>query len=84
MQVAETLPADVLEKMHAPEKPVDVPVIDPHVIDQADGFVFGFPTRSAIEPSESHQKEGDKQMPSIAAGLLCAVQCRVLHLGLHS
>lgn len=31
--------------MHAPEKPADVPIIDPHVIDQADGFVFGFPTR---------------------------------------
>lgn len=44
-QVAETLPAEVLAKMHAPDKPADVPVIDPHIIDQADGFVFGFPTR---------------------------------------
>lgn len=45
LQVAETLPAEVLAKMHAPEKPADVPIIDPHIIDQADGFVFGFPTR---------------------------------------
>lgn len=44
-QVAETLPAEVLAKMHAPPKPEDVPIIDPHIIDQADGFVFGFPTR---------------------------------------
>lgn len=44
-QVAETLPAEVLAKMHAPPKAEDVPIIDPHIIDQADGFVFGFPTR---------------------------------------
>jgi NAD(P)H dehydrogenase (quinone) len=44
-QVAETLPAEVLEKMHAPAKAEDVPIADPHTIDQADGFVFGFPTR---------------------------------------
>jgi len=44
-QVPETLPEDVLAKMHAAPKPDDIPIIDPHVIDQADGFVFGFPTR---------------------------------------
>jgi hypothetical protein len=33
-QVAETLPAEVLSKMHAPEKDEGVPVIDPHVIDK--------------------------------------------------
>lgn len=43
-QVAETLPAEVLEKMHAPPK-ADYPIIDPHTLDTADGFVFGFPTR---------------------------------------
>jgi len=36
-QVAETLPAEVLAKMHAPAKPADVPIIDPHTIDQV-GF----------------------------------------------
>lgn len=43
-QVAETLPAEVLEKMHAPAKS-DYPIIDPHTLPEADGFVFGFPTR---------------------------------------
>lgn len=33
-QVAETLPAEVLAKMHAPPKAADVPIIDPHIIDQ--------------------------------------------------
>jgi hypothetical protein len=33
-QVAETLPVEVLGKMHAPPKPVDVPIIDPHIINQ--------------------------------------------------
>jgi NAD(P)H dehydrogenase (quinone) len=44
-QVAETLPADVLEKMHAPAKDAAVPVAVPGTIDQADGFAFGTPTR---------------------------------------
>ena len=43
-QVAEILPPDVLAKMHAPDK-ADYPVIDPHVLSEADGYVFGFPTR---------------------------------------
>jgi len=36
-QVAETLPAEVLEKMHAPPKDEEVPVVDPHTIDQVRG-----------------------------------------------
>ena len=44
LQVAETLPKDVLEKMHAPPKP-DVPVLDPHDLPHYDGFMFGIPTR---------------------------------------
>lgn len=38
LQVAETLPAEVLEKMHAPPKP-DYPIIDPHNLPEADGFL---------------------------------------------
>lgn len=38
LQVAETLPAEVLEKMHAPPKP-DYPIIDPHNLPEADGFM---------------------------------------------
>ncbi|KXZ44940.1 hypothetical protein GPECTOR_60g717 [Gonium pectorale] len=43
-QVAETLPEEVLGKMHAPPKS-DYPIIDPQTLPDADGFVFGFPTR---------------------------------------
>ena len=42
----ETLPEDILAKMHAAPKP-DVPIIDPHDLPNADGFLFGFPTRRA-------------------------------------
>ncbi len=47
LQVAETLPAEVLEKLHAPPKS-EYPIIDPHTLAEADGFVFGFPTRSVV------------------------------------
>jgi hypothetical protein len=43
-QVPETLPAEVLEKMHAPPKP-DVPIISAKDMPDADGFIFGIPTR---------------------------------------
>eukprot|EP01098_Paradermamoeba_levis_P005405 TRINITY_DN227_c0_g1_i7.p1 TRINITY_DN227_c0_g1~~TRINITY_DN227_c0_g1_i7.p1 ORF type:complete len:207 (-),score=71.87 TRINITY_DN227_c0_g1_i7:131-751(-) len=43
-QAPETLPSDVLEKMHAPPKS-DVPVIDRNQLPEADGILFGFPTR---------------------------------------
>jgi len=43
-QVAETLPAEVLAKMHAPPKP-DVPVITADELKNADGVLFGLSTR---------------------------------------
>lgn len=43
-QVPETLPHEVLSKMSAPLKS-DVPLITPAELAEADGFVFGFPTR---------------------------------------
>ena len=39
-QVAETLPQDVLERMHAPPKSDD-PIVDAHALPEADAFVFG-------------------------------------------
>jgi len=42
--VAETLPKEVLDKMYAPAKP-DVPVINPQDLAEADGIIFGIPTR---------------------------------------
>lgn len=44
LQVAETLPEEVLVKMSAPAKS-DVPIITPNDLAEADGFLFGFPTR---------------------------------------
>ena len=44
LQVPETLPEGVLQKMHAPPKP-DVPIVDVHDLPNADGYVFAFPTR---------------------------------------
>lgn len=43
-QVPETLQDDVLEKMSTPPKS-DAPIITPNELADADGFVFGFPTR---------------------------------------
>jgi len=48
-QVAETLPASVLEKMHAPAKDASVPVIsDPAELEQYDGVIFGSGTRFGV------------------------------------
>ncbi|KAG6491440.1 NAD(P)H dehydrogenase (quinone) FQR1-like [Zingiber officinale] len=43
-QVPETLPEGVLGKMGAPPKS-DVPIIEPNALQEADGILFGFPTR---------------------------------------
>ncbi|RAL44839.1 hypothetical protein DM860_003598 [Cuscuta australis] len=43
-QVPETLSDEVLAKLGGPPKS-DVPTISPHDLPEADGFVFGFPTR---------------------------------------
>lgn len=42
--MAETLHEEVLGKMSAPPKS-DVPIITASELSEADGFVFGFPTR---------------------------------------
>lgn len=43
-QVPETLPEEVLGKLGAPPKR-DVPIITPDELGEADGLIFGFPTR---------------------------------------
>jgi NAD(P)H dehydrogenase (quinone) len=45
LRVAETLPEEVLTKMHAAPPPDDIPVLDPRDLPKYDGFLFGFPTR---------------------------------------
>jgi len=44
LQVPETLPQDVLNKMYAPPKP-DYPIATPADLAQYDGFMFGVSTR---------------------------------------
>lgn len=44
-QIPETLPDRVLEKMKAPPKDADVAVIRPEQLAEADGFIFGSPSR---------------------------------------
>jgi len=50
-QVAETLPQEVLTKMHAPPKS-DIPVIDAKTLESYDAFLFGIPTRYGNFPAQ--------------------------------
>lgn len=51
-RIAETLPDEVLAKMHAPPKS-SIPVLtDPHTLEQYDGFLFGIPTRYGNFPAQ--------------------------------
>ncbi|KAI9492828.1 flavoprotein-like protein [Zychaea mexicana] len=50
-QVQETLSDQVLEKMHAPAKP-DLPNIEASQLAEADGLIFGIPTRFGIFPAQ--------------------------------
>lgn len=51
-QIQETLPQEVLEKMHAPAKPADVPFITADELKNADGILFGIPTRFGMVPAQ--------------------------------
>ncbi|PIA19278.1 flavodoxin-like protein [Coemansia reversa NRRL 1564] len=50
-QIAETLPEEVLEKMYASPK-ADIPIINIDDLPEADGFLFGFPTRFGSAPAQ--------------------------------
>ncbi|KAJ2092347.1 hypothetical protein IW140_000767 [Coemansia sp. RSA 1813] len=50
-QIAETLSDEVLGMMHAPPK-ADIPVIDANKLAEADGYMFGFPTRFGTAPAQ--------------------------------
>ena len=51
-QVAETLSDDVLAKMHAAPKNKHVPIIRAEQLPEADGFLFGIPTRFGVVPAQ--------------------------------
>ncbi|KAK5047902.1 Minor allergen Cla h 7 [Exophiala bonariae] len=46
-QIKETLPAEVLKKMYAPEQDTSIPFATPETMTQYDAFLFGIPTRYA-------------------------------------
>ncbi|KAG2127153.1 flavoprotein-like protein [Suillus bovinus] len=50
-QIGETLPAEVLAKMHAPAKP-NYPIIAPSDLANFDAFIFGVPTRYGNFPAQ--------------------------------
>ena len=50
-RVPETLPAEVLEKMHAPPKN-EIPVIDAATLATYDAFLIGIPTRYGNFPAQ--------------------------------
>lgn len=50
-QIAETLPQDVLTKMHAPAKS-EYPIADPKTLEKYDAFLFGIPTRYGNFPAQ--------------------------------
>ena len=51
-QVPETLPSEVLGKMNAPPKDEDVPIITASELENADGIIFGIPTRFGMAASQ--------------------------------
>ncbi|CAF1028756.1 unnamed protein product [Brachionus calyciflorus] len=51
-QIAETLPQEVLEKMGAPPKAADIPVITVDKLAEADGYLFGIPTYFGTVPAQ--------------------------------
>lgn len=52
-RIEETLPQEVLTKMHAPTPSGEIPVLtDPKTLEQYDGFLFGIPTRYGNFPAQ--------------------------------
>eukprot|EP00918_Siedleckia_nematoides_P013339 GHVU01029066.1.p1 GENE.GHVU01029066.1~~GHVU01029066.1.p1 ORF type:complete len:219 (+),score=34.30 GHVU01029066.1:92-748(+) len=51
-QIEETLSEEVLGKMNAPPKDKSIPTIKPAELADADGIIFGFPTRFGMMPAQ--------------------------------
>ncbi|KAF8049039.1 hypothetical protein N665_2318s0005 [Sinapis alba] len=51
-QIPETLPEKILEKVQAAPRPDDVPEIQGEQLGEADGFMFGFPSRFGVMASQ--------------------------------
>ena len=51
-RVKETLPQEVLSKMHAPGQSADIPFITPDILQGYDAFLLGIPTRYGNFPAQ--------------------------------
>ena len=51
-QVRETLPTEVLSKMHAPGQSSEIPFITPEIMEGYDAFLLGIPTRYGNFPAQ--------------------------------
>jgi NAD(P)H dehydrogenase (quinone) len=68
-QVKETLPEEVLTKMHAPAKAADIPVIDAAKLAEYDAFLIGIPTRYGNFPAQWKVRHPPIELP-LARGLV--------------
>jgi NAD(P)H dehydrogenase (quinone) len=65
-RLPETLPQEVLTKMHAPPKDGSIPVLnDPLKLKEYDGFLFGIPTRYGNFPAQWKVKFDDNSTAKI-------------------
>jgi hypothetical protein len=82
-QVAETLPKEVLEVMHAPAKP-DIPVVTfdklEHIASDADGIIFGFPTRYGMMPGKSYNQNQIMKITYTITLSRIRLQCRIQYI----
>ncbi|KAH3900455.1 related to Flavoprotein-like protein YCP4 [Saccharomycodes ludwigii] len=51
-RIEETLPLEILQQLHAPAPPEDLPVATVNILTKYDGFLFGIPTRFGTVPSQ--------------------------------
>nr|CAB3479933.1 unnamed protein product [Digitaria exilis] len=82
-QVPETLSDEALVKISARPKREDVPVIAPAQLLDADGFLFGFPTRFGMMPTQFKafmDSTGDlwceQKLAGKPAGFFCSTGCQ--------
>ncbi|KAJ4963870.1 hypothetical protein NE237_023809 [Protea cynaroides] len=75
-QIPETLPKRILEKMKGPPKADDVTMIKPEQLVEADGFLFGFPSRFGMMAAQcqaffdsSHELEDSHPLADKLAGI---------------
>jgi len=63
-RIEETLPSDVLEKMHAPPKDASVRTIsDPTELEAFDGWLLGIPTRYGNFPAQWKVRQSPSPSP---------------------